>query len=86
MAHTLEHRSYVIFSTSELSVIDFDQVLEDSVDTVRKSIDQSKTLVKWDGESIPSSVQQLTTSEGIYNNDEIFVIMNTDEWTSYDTL
>ena len=86
MAHTLEHRSYVIFSTSELSVIDFDQVLEDSVDTVRKSIDQSKTLVKWDGESIPSSVQQLTTTEGIYNNDEIFVIMNTDEWTSYDTL
>ena len=86
MAHTLEHRSYVIFSTSELSVIDFDQVLEDSVDTVRKSIDQSKTLVKWDGESVPSSVQQLTTSEGIYNNDEIFVIMNTDEWTSYDTL
>ena len=86
MAHTLEHRSYVIFSTSELSVIDFDQVLEDSVDTVRKSIDQSKTLVKWDGESIPSSVQQLTTTEGIYNNDEIFVIMNTDEWTTYDTL
>ena len=86
MAHTLEHRSYVIFSTSELSVINFDQVLEDSVDTVRKSIDETKTLVKWDGESIPSSVQQLTTSEGIYNNDEIFVIMNTDEWTSYDTL
>ena len=86
MAHTLEHRSYVIFSTSELSVIDFDQVLEDSVDTVRKSIDQSKTLVKWDGESIPSSVQQLPTPEGISNNDEIFVIMNTDEWTSYDTL
>ena len=86
MAHTLEHRSYVIFSTSELSVIDFDQVLEDSVDTVRKSIDQSKTLVKWDGESIPSSVQQLTTSEGIYNNEEILVIMNTDEWTSYDTI
>ena len=86
MAHTLEHRSYVIFSTSELSVIDFDQVLEDSVDTVRKSIDETKTLVKWDGESVPSSVQQLTTSEGIYNNDEIFVIMNTEEWTSYDTL
>ena len=86
MAHTLEHRNYVIFSTSELSVINFDQVLEDSVDTVRKSIDETKTLVKWDGESIPSSVQQLTTSEGIYNNDEIFVIMNTDEWTSYDTL
>ena len=86
MAHTLEHRSYVIFSTSELSVINFDEVLEDSVDTVRKSIDETKTLVKWDGESVPSSVQQLTTSEGIYNNDEIFVIMNTDEWTSYDTL
>ena len=86
MAHTFEHRNYVIFSTSELSVINFDEVLEDSVDTVRKSIDQTKTLVKWDGESIPSSVEQLTTSEGIYNNDEIFVIMNTDEWTSYDTL
>ena len=86
MAHTLEHRSYVIFSTSELSVIDFDQVLEDSVGTVRKSIDETKTLVKWDGESIPSSVEQLTTSVGIYNHEEILVIMNTDEWTSYDTI
>tara|TARA_Y100000114_G_scaffold151910_1_gene169403 strand:+ start:631 stop:891 length:261 start_codon:yes stop_codon:yes gene_type:complete len=86
MAHTLEHRSYVIFSTSELDVIDFNQVLEDSFETVRKSINQSKTLVKWDGESIPSSVEQLTTLQGIYNHEEILSIMNSDEWTSYDTL
>tara|TARA_Y100000592_G_scaffold46432_1_gene73735 strand:- start:2798 stop:3058 length:261 start_codon:yes stop_codon:yes gene_type:complete len=86
MAHNLEHRTYIIFSTSELSVINFDQVLEDSVDTVRKSIDETKTLVKWDGESVPESVQELTTSEGIYNHDEILVIMNTTEWTNYDTI
>jgi len=86
MSHSYEHRTYMIFNVSELSTIDFTQVLEDSLDTVRKSVDGSKTLVKWTGDAMPSSVEALTTSEGPYTNAEIFAIMNTTEWSVYDDL
>ena len=71
----------MIFNVSELDQIDFTQVLETSIDTVRKSVDQTKTFVKWDGETIPSSVQGLTTKEGPYTYDEILAILATPEWT-----
>ena len=86
MSHNYEHRTYMIFNVSELSTINFTQVLEDSLETVRKSVDGSKTLVKWAGDTMPSSVEALTTSEGPYNNAEIFAIMNTTEWSVYDDM
>ena len=82
MHNNYEHREFMIFNVSELSNVDFTQVLETSIDTVRKSVDQTKTFVKWDGETIPSSVQALTTKEGPYTYDQILVILQTPEWTS----
>ena len=73
----------MIFNVSELPLIDFTQVLETSIDTVRKSIDGTKTFVKWDSEEIPSSVQSLTTSEGPYSYEEILTILSTPEWSEY---
>jgi hypothetical protein len=80
--HSYEHRQYMIFSTTELPNIDFSQVLETSADTVRKSVDQTKTFVKWDGDSVPSTVEALTTKEGPYTYSEILDILATEEWTS----
>ena len=77
-----EIRNFMIFNISELPNIDFTQVLETSIDTVRKSVDETKTFVKWDGEIIPSSIDSLTTKEGPYTYDEIVVILNGVEWTS----
>lgn len=71
----------MIFNVFELDQIDFTQVLETSADTVRKSVDQTKTFVKWDGETIPSSVEGLTTKEGPYAYEEILAILATPEWT-----
>jgi len=76
-------RQFMIFNVSELPLIDFTQVLETSIDTVRKSIDGTKTFVKWDTEEIPSSVQSLTTSEGPYSYEEILTILSTSEWSEY---
>ena len=77
-----EQRQFMIFNVSELTNIDFSQVLETSIDTVRKSIDETKTFVKWDGDVIPSSVDSLTTKEGPYTYQEIIDILNTPEWTT----
>ena len=77
-----ETREYVIFSTTELDKINFSEVLETSAETVRKSVDGTKTFVKWDGETIPPSVQALTTVEGPYTYAEILDILSTPEWSS----
>lgn len=76
-----ENREFMIFSVTELDQIDFTQVLETSADTVRKSVDGTKTFVKWNGPGIPSSVDSLTTKEGPYTYDEILAILATPEWT-----
>ncbi len=76
-----ENREFMIFNVSELQFIDFSHVLETSIDTVRRSIDETKSFVKWDGD-IPICVEGLTTKEGPYNYDEILLILSTPEWTS----
>jgi len=79
-----DNREFMIFNVSELPQIDFTQVLETSADTVRKSVDETKTFVKWDGTTIPSSVDSLTTKEGPYTYDEMLEILATLEWTDPD--
>jgi hypothetical protein len=70
----------MIFSTTELNQIDFTQVCETSIDTVRKSTDESKTFVKWD-DDIPECILNLNTKEGPYTYEEILDILSTEEWT-----
>jgi len=80
------NRQFMIFDVSELTNIDFTQVLETSIDTVRKSVDETKTFVKWDGEIIPTCVENLLTKEGPYTYDEIVTILSSDVWTSKDEI
>ena len=80
-----ENREFMIFNMSELSEIDFTQVLETSEETVRKSVDETKTFVKWDG-TMPECVTNLTTKEGPYTYEEIIQILSGPEWTSSQTL
>jgi hypothetical protein len=77
-----DQRNFAIFSTTELDQINFTEVLETSTETVRKSVDGTKTFVKWDGETPPPSVQALTTVEGPYTYEEMLNILSGPEWTS----
>ena len=74
-------RRFVIFNVTELNKINFDQVFETSINTVRKSVDETKTFVKYDLPQ-PSSVASLTTKSQEYTYDEFLVILATPEWTS----
>ena len=74
------NRRFVIFNVTELPLIDFNQVYETSIDTVRKSVDQTQTFVKYDIPE-PSSVTALTTKSIEYTYDEILQILATPEWT-----
>lgn len=73
-------RQYIIFSVSELDKVDFTLICETSVDTLRKSIDETKTFVKWEGEQ-PEFVSTLETIEGPYSHAEILEILDTPEWS-----
>ena len=74
------NRRFVIFNITELPLIDFSQVYETSIDTVRKSVDETKTFVKFDLPT-PSSVLSLTTKSIEYTYEEILQILSTPEWT-----
>ena len=81
MVEIYNNREFMIFNVSELGKIDFTQVLETSENTVRKSVNLTKTFVKWDGTTIPQCIQNLTTKEGPYTYNEILTILATPEWT-----
>jgi len=73
---------YVIIEASEVSSIDFSQVREDSADTLRYNLDNSKTFVKFDGNT-PSFLDGKTE----YTHSQIRTIL-TDEaqgWYIADT-
>ena len=74
-----ENRKYLIFNMSEIDIINFSSVLETSVDTIRKSIDETLTFVKWEG-STPSFVSSLSTSQGPYTHTEILSVLSTETW------
>jgi len=70
-------RTYVIIDASEVSSIDFDQVLQTSADTLRYSVDGSKALLKYEG-----TQPFFLSGKQEYTHSEILAILATDEWTS----
>ena len=85
-AQDYTNRGFMIFNVSELGSIDFSEVLETSMDTVRISTDGTKTFVKWETSTIPQSIENLVTKEGPYNYSEIMSILGTSEWTQDDII
>ena len=80
-----ENRNYLIIPVSELNKVDFNTVLETSAETVRKSVDGTKTFIKWD-DSVndtppPEFVENILNAEGPYTHSEILDILSTPEWT-----
>jgi len=77
---------YIIFNISEIDKVNFEEIKETSKDTVRISIDGTKTFVKWDEYETPIFISTLITAEGPYTHEEIIEILSTDLWTDYDTI
>jgi hypothetical protein len=74
------NRKYVIFDVSELNKVNFSDVFETSVETVRKSVDGTKTFVKWEGEA-PAFMEGITSKSREYTHDEILEILAGEDWT-----
>ena len=70
-------RTYVIIDASEVANVDFGQVCETSADTLRYSVDGSKTFVKFEGDT-PSFL----IGEPQYDHAEILEVLSGPEWSS----
>ena len=77
-----DNRHLVIIPVTELDNVDFSQVCETSIDTVRKSVDETQTFVKWDGPDMPATVAALATKSETYTHEEILAILSTEAWTT----
>ena len=71
---------HVIFSISEIDKINWNEVHEESPSELRKSLDGTKTFVKYEG-AAPECVTLLTTGDGPYNYQDFIAILRTSEWT-----
>lgn len=74
-------RTYVIIDASEVGNIDFSKVLEKSEDFLVYSVDRTKTLVKFVGDT-PSFL----IGEPQYNHAEILNILSGPEWANPEPL
>lgn len=75
-----ENRQYLIIKVEELDKVDFSQVLETSAETVRKSLDEVYTFIKWE-ETQPNFVSNFVYTDGPYTHSEILQILSGTDWT-----
>jgi hypothetical protein len=73
-------RIYAIIKITDLDLIDFSQIDETSANTIRKSLDNTKFVIKWNEE--PTFIADGTVVPvGIYSHSECLEIMATAEWS-----
>ena len=73
--------NYIILDYSEIDIVNFDEILITSIDTLRLNNDGTKTFIKWIGEE-PTFVSELVSKSIIYNNEEILIILEQPEWST----
>ena len=74
--------TYVTLSVTEISQLDFSQIEQTSVETLRRSMDDTQTIVKWvTSAGVPSCVSSLTTKGAYMTHDEALDLMATTAWT-----
>ena len=77
--------TYIIINMTEVGLVDFNEVLETSEQTLRLSVNDLQTVLKWDGNE-PSFISTLSSYDGPYTHSEILNIMATPEWTEPDPI
>ena len=56
--------TYIIINMSEIALVDFNQVLETSEQTLRLSVDGLQTVLKWEG-AVPVTLNQKFTEKPV---------------------
>jgi len=75
-------KTYAVINLTDLELIDFSQINETSKDTIRKSLDETQFVIKWEEGYIPTFITDLTVVPvGTYDHHAILELMATPEWS-----
>ena len=72
--------TYAIISIDDLPKVDFEQVGETSADTIRKSLDLAKFVLKWNVEPGFIADETIVPIQQL-NHEQALELMATDEWS-----
>ena len=77
----MNHLTYITVHTNQLDNIDFSEIIETSIDTVRKSIDESEFVAKWEGET-PETINNIPQGDksAEMDHETVLTLMGTSEW------
>ena len=70
-----ENRKWVIVNVSDITDEIISNAIQSDIGSLRKSLDNSKAILKWDGET-PSCFDGITT----YNHSEILAELAKSDW------
>lgn len=75
-------RTYAVINLTDISLIDFSQVGETSASTIRKSLDDTQFVIKWQEGYIPTFITDgSVVPVGTYDHHAILELMATPAWS-----
>jgi hypothetical protein len=75
-------KTYAIIRLEDIGLIDFSQVAQTSSRTVRKNLDNSEFVIKWQEGQEPTFIESgAVIPVGIYTHSECLELMATDKWS-----
>jgi len=75
-------RTYAVINLTDISLIDFSQVGETSASTIRKSLDDTQFVIKWQDGYTPTFITDgSVVPVGTYDHHAILELMATSAWS-----
>jgi hypothetical protein len=76
------YKTYAVINLTDLELIDFSQINETSSETIRKSLDNTEFVIKWQEGNIPTFITDSSVVPvGTYDHHAILELMATPEWS-----
>jgi hypothetical protein len=77
------NKTYAVINLTDISLIDFTQVAQSSASTIRKSLDDTQFVIKWQDGYTPTFITDASVVPvGTYDHHAILEIMATPEWST----
>ena len=75
-------RTYAVINLTDVGLIDFSQVGESSASTIRKSLDDTQFVIKWEDGYTPTFITDSSVvAVGTYDHHAILELIATPEWS-----
>jgi len=75
-------KTYAVINLKDISLIDFSQIAQSSASTIRKSLDDTQFVIKWEDGYTPTFINDASVIPvGTYDHHAILELMATDKWS-----